>query len=1435
MSKQVRTQDSNYSDEPPEWFQSLAPPIRRYVGNYYGYPEEWINYGVSSYTPKAVRESSEWRSLGFISFGAGLAPSYIHGMFERAVRAGWIPPPSGFGGWEGVEKWTYQGRQDYYGKQMIDWKYGESQFWGAYSAKRYGEEPSDWAKYGGQTIQASQAYWQFQQNWTPIAETWGATRLTTYAIPELWPIRAFGYGVYGAEQRVMGARATAPAMRGVPWEVARKTSAGWMGELPTMAEAGISSMGEWTIAQVTSWALMAALRQPGGITARVGAMGRSFAASAGISMMQPGLDVFSGVLGALYTREAWGMPLSAPERANVGQMMTIGAGMMGAGVGYQLSEAGNINQVLGKSLVKTSIGKMVDLGLGVAGYYAGYEAVSGAWRDLGLPEDYRGGAAWFGGQITAMAGHELMNRGLGWLLETGTGRSIMREQNLVGAAARLVAGGFYGDVGEYWGAHVPWVGPSYRGAEAGITPATIDEAWDIMLQTKGALRTGPIYDYDNFRVVGSKLREPMFSWGKLGGGLIMAAAGAAGAMAGEYFTSEAIRGLGGTEFQSRLGGAMVSPFTGAAAAYGVQRFGTDVLARAGQYGVAQQLGWTGTGAGGKLASLLGGGELGLGVIPLSIAASWMIQQTLEFQSMPTFLRERVMQSRQQAVESELLRKYDLNTLDNTDMLWTGVRDRVLGLAPSEVSEAYHRQAGDYDKAVESIAKKYGEEYADIRGRTLAGNAALWALPVRDTYTRYQRLVAGEANILAAFETSLIDTYNTEIRQYNGLAGTSFAQLPKMIAIPKTDETWWRLGGEAYGRTPPGMFPVTKYDKGGIGVFSDTQAWLKSIGSEPWVGRKSALEIFGEGAITAGVAKGSYTYDEAVQLARYIGLVPGYGADTGRREFMADEGYGYGFAQVLAEGAEKKRTLTREYWKETIGTGVGWENYGLINTLTWPDNKVRAEAQGITATEWGAFPSVTAWRQSMGVKEGWMGIRSGWDLFGPGVPGQFTFGGAVSFAMNIGMITEGEGFDLWQRGMKNVAFSPVSTSLKTTIQAFGPMHLFGGAWGGWTAFQVGVPAIYQKTTVQLTRPFETTTLGGPYAPYIYGPTTWGGGFPPTDIHAAALAVKSGAMSMSDATEWFNQKTGRTDGESAIRGFISYADPGFKIPTDYEFELNKYYEAKEMEFTPGYGVSSVAPFYGTSKLTVSDLEQHKRAGDPYSHRKFDALSWRSQLSNWAALGRLDRDTYMSEYYKPFVDPFPNTPYNPLKDETTTSVMLPQGATNVPTSMITQVNIAGKVWDVYGGYWIVGGGQTELAPPNPNTVNPNINSEGRLEYPGGGGDWEASHPGETFSLPGPGEVGGPATTYGAQRGFSGLVTRPTRLLVAERGAEYVSVVPAASAVAHGAGGVAADEVRGVIDERLGMINANPSYGVLSTLEGKIEPFMAKNMRRARTARGA
>jgi len=401
-------------------FQSLSPITQRVLVSMGMAPAEWLSERYRpAYQPDWVYEASLWRGLGYVSFGAGLAPGYLYGAWERGARAGYWPAP------EGAEPWTYAGRMGYYEQRAAGLAVSPSLFWAGYRQARYGEEIPGWIPQAFQRYDISRSYWEFQQQFTPMAELWTGARLATYAFPEAWPLRAFGYGFYGAAQRLGAAAAVAPYAQGMTPEQLGWTSAGWAFQYPTWPEWFGASVLEWTGMQVASWAGMAALGAGLGGAGLRGALGAGWASlrgAAGISLMQPGLDILLENLGVMGARYIAGQPVfqTPEEQAQALTQMAVGGALIGGGLAYQYMGLGDVSQILGpQGAALTGAGRFGLVGAQALGYFAGYYPTRWAAEQLGATPEQAVLAGWGVGQFTALGVGALAQRFLPHIAAAG--------------------------------------------------------------------------------------------------------------------------------------------------------------------------------------------------------------------------------------------------------------------------------------------------------------------------------------------------------------------------------------------------------------------------------------------------------------------------------------------------------------------------------------------------------------------------------------------------------------------------------------------------------------------------------------------------------------------------------------------------------------------------------------------------------------------------------------------------------------------------------------------------------------------------------------------------------------------------------------------------------------------------------------------------------
>jgi len=307
-------------DEVPEWFQDLPLDIQQMLVELGVAPAEWVSeQNFAGAAPDWVQQMRLTGYFGFLS-PAGLAPLYAGGMFTRAFTAGWLTPygldPGGYG-YQARYQAALQTAAGYGGRAWGDLGYSISQ-------------QSLW--------QARAAYYNFQQNFTPIQEAWSAIRIGSYFNPELWTIRALGFPFYSAGQQIAAGAAMAPYVQAAyaadPTNVMQKIITGgtyqgtpfgpsptfWPGQMPDLTSSLISGLGEWTGLQVAGWFLL------GGVTrANAGGM-------LGVSFLQAGMGIGMAPLATLSVRQMWGIPLTPPEQQSFIEQEVIGWGLAGAGL-----------------------------------------------------------------------------------------------------------------------------------------------------------------------------------------------------------------------------------------------------------------------------------------------------------------------------------------------------------------------------------------------------------------------------------------------------------------------------------------------------------------------------------------------------------------------------------------------------------------------------------------------------------------------------------------------------------------------------------------------------------------------------------------------------------------------------------------------------------------------------------------------------------------------------------------------------------------------------------------------------------------------------------------------------------------------------------------------------------------------------------------------
>ncbi len=259
----------------PRWVQGLAGI------------EPW----ESPYEPEWARIQREVGSFGFIA--TTLAPSYVMTMFRTAYRAGWIPtdwmaqPEAGFG------MYTYEGRatqaaimSSIYGfkgeraelRELLNKMRAEE--WDKRGDVEEAAASRKWADYYKQLQkydamkqglwEARQGYFEFEQQWAPIAAIYGAVRLASFLAPQAFPIRAFGWTVYGPIHQILAAQAMgvgiSEAMKAYPEETLQEIKSNvafWPFQTRSLEESLWGGMVEWTLIQSGLWGLKNGLRGTG--------------------------------------------------------------------------------------------------------------------------------------------------------------------------------------------------------------------------------------------------------------------------------------------------------------------------------------------------------------------------------------------------------------------------------------------------------------------------------------------------------------------------------------------------------------------------------------------------------------------------------------------------------------------------------------------------------------------------------------------------------------------------------------------------------------------------------------------------------------------------------------------------------------------------------------------------------------------------------------------------------------------------------------------------------------------------------------------------------------------------------------------------------------------------------------------------------------------
>jgi len=284
-------------------------------------PREWLN--ESPYTTDWQQQMQLGSYFGFLAPG-GLAPMYAENMINRAWRASYFGDPGIFG---------YQGREVQ--AQATQLGYLERSMT---SRGRYDSYLTSQADLWG----ARAAEWNFQQNWTPAAEAWGALKIASYFSPQAWTVRALGFPFYSAAQKLGVGAAMAPEVRAAlaadPYSTGQvgqysvtnpmtasvtnrmaASSMFWPGQYGSLRSALVGGLVEWTGIQQAAWML-------GG---RGGGQGML-----GVNLLQAGLGLMIDPLATMAVRSMWGQPLVLPgEQFNVATRLLGGAALTGVG-GY---------------------------------------------------------------------------------------------------------------------------------------------------------------------------------------------------------------------------------------------------------------------------------------------------------------------------------------------------------------------------------------------------------------------------------------------------------------------------------------------------------------------------------------------------------------------------------------------------------------------------------------------------------------------------------------------------------------------------------------------------------------------------------------------------------------------------------------------------------------------------------------------------------------------------------------------------------------------------------------------------------------------------------------------------------------------------------------------------------------------------------------------
>jgi hypothetical protein len=309
-------------------FQNQPYDIQQALVDAGAVPNWWMQEPQPERMPTWMRSAQLMSSFGFWS-PVGLAPLYAGGMVQRVIRSG------------DTGLYTYPGRTEEamsklggYIQRGVEAKLGG---W-AGDVDQYSPDLTygQYYQMQGALWESRTSYWMLQQAMTPASLGWSAFRLGSYFDPKMWIVRALGFPFWGMGQQLAAGWAMAPgvqqAMAVNPQAALARISQSstfWAGQYNQFGGQMFSSFGEWTSAQVALWYFM----RPQNVS-----FSKFLTNVGGISLMQPGLDLLSGVASTMMVRAMWGVPLiqNEQERRDVLFSTLIGGLLTGAGWGLSM-------------------------------------------------------------------------------------------------------------------------------------------------------------------------------------------------------------------------------------------------------------------------------------------------------------------------------------------------------------------------------------------------------------------------------------------------------------------------------------------------------------------------------------------------------------------------------------------------------------------------------------------------------------------------------------------------------------------------------------------------------------------------------------------------------------------------------------------------------------------------------------------------------------------------------------------------------------------------------------------------------------------------------------------------------------------------------------------------------------------------------------------